>query len=866
MDKFKIDENYFLIIYADNDNKLKITEELLNEMNEHIFFNKNKEFFEGKISNIISDETTMSFKFCNIPFEVLDPPISCNFIKEKKIISVFSRLHLKLILKKLNYNSPYYLEKDQKIFLDVEKINLLNEQKLIIINNEDKNKELISNYFNQLKELYTKHYVSGKSTYEFISVNFNKYFLINVDLKRVFFYFKTKERGFILGEINKFLEKDNKEQLLGFCGPYGIGKSITSLFIQKALYFSNKKKSIYINLKYYYNQKIKNEEKEITFIKECYFLIDNSKELYDIFQKIALQKKSIWAMIEDTVNYLFEQNKNEFYLIIDQYKQKFDKENNLKNLKQKVKIIILSSINDKDVKTNLINSYKKEINQQNFEINFDNDDIINYIYILNLFKINELNLNIFFTDAKGDEINLAKNHLNNLFGNIPKYINLYLYYYKDIVELYNQEYVKIFRNIDFFLQANINDDFFKTIDNKEKLNEQNFITKIRNMPLKYINYLKNENEKTYILYYSFPLVKTILNDYNNFIKRKKSYYSEDNQSTKGNNFEAVLKVILRIYKILPNDGYFEVEDLIKMNLTNIYAKIDNNYFLKKKIILINQINRSGELYDFALYYVKEQNLILFQAKYIINSKNIKHRDEYIDSSKKIKELFEKKFDIDLKGVYLLYISDKELNETNSKIPTILGKNELTCLFFSIQDKNFTFDFLHIIDEIIFEKEFRIIPKGNYTNKLLESQLSFGNFFKKRKLLLPPGITEKMKFNLRKEYKKFITYVRKNHYIKDDIKNYLGNFAIFYYNFGEYYDKEDIKIKYYLAVSVKESDENNLEIVINYDEEIGLVYYNDDDKEQYLIVNKDYKEMEGREFRSKFYYNCLIKGIWKKYLD
>ena len=146
MDKCKIDENYFLIIYADNCNKLKITEELLNEMKEHIFFFFCKEFSEGKISNIICDETTISFEFCNTPFTVLDPPASCNFIKEEKIINVYSRLHLELILKKLKYNSPYYLEKNHKIFLDVKNINLLKEPKLIIINDEDKNKKLISNY------------------------------------------------------------------------------------------------------------------------------------------------------------------------------------------------------------------------------------------------------------------------------------------------------------------------------------------------------------------------------------------------------------------------------------------------------------------------------------------------------------------------------------------------------------------------------------------------------------------------------------------------------------------------------------------------------------------------------------------------
>ena len=692
---------------------------------------------------------TISFSFCNIPFEFLDPPVSCKFIKEGKIIPVYSKLHLKLILKHINYNSPYYLENGKKIILNVENINLQNVKHLIIINDEEETKKLISNFYNELKQLYNNEYKLDKSTYEFITVNFNEYFHINVNLKSKFYYFNTEERGIIFEEINKFLEINNKEKLLGFCGPFGIGKSITSLFIQKDLYFSNKKKSVYINLKYYYDPKIKDEEKEKAFIKECYFLVDNSEELYDIFQLITLQKKNIWIMIVDLIDYLFRKNKKEFFLIIDQYKQKFDEENNLKNLTQKVKIIILSSINDKDVKNNLIAKLEQEVGQQNFVINFKKEeDIIKYIYILNLFQVNEDNLDIFFKDAKGDEITLAKNSLNYLFNNIPKYINLYLYYYKSIVELYNQEYVKIFTNIDFFLQANIDDDFFKEIDNKEKLNKKNFITKAKKIPLKYINYFQNEKEETFILYYSFPLIKIILNDYNNFIKRKKSYYTEDNESTKGYNFETILKVILRNYYILPIDGYFEVENLIKMNLINIYINIDNNYFLNKNIIFINQINRNEKLYDFALYKVKEKNLILFQTKYIIKDSNVKHKNEYLDSCKAIKELFKNKFGIDLEGVYLLYISDLELNKNNNKCSTTLGKNELNCLFFSIQDMNFTFDFLHIIQEIECEESFRIIPEGKYTNKLLEIQkLYHKEFPKRKKLYLPSGITSEMKFNL-----------------------------------------------------------------------------------------------------------------------
>jgi len=100
MDKCKIDENYFLIIYADDNNKLKIDKNLLNEMKKHIFLYENKKFYDEKITNLKCNAKTISFSFCNIPFEFLEPPVSCNFIKEGKIVSVYSKLHLKLILKK----------------------------------------------------------------------------------------------------------------------------------------------------------------------------------------------------------------------------------------------------------------------------------------------------------------------------------------------------------------------------------------------------------------------------------------------------------------------------------------------------------------------------------------------------------------------------------------------------------------------------------------------------------------------------------------------------------------------------------------------------------------------------------------------
>ena len=342
MDNYKIDENYFLNIYDDNNNNLVITKELLFNIKNHIFFQPYNKNFSEKITDLNSSLSIISFKFCNIPVEIFDSPINCNFIKMEKEILVFSNVHLKLILNKIQYDNPYYLENEQKFILNEEKINSLEHHQLAIINREEKVRDLIEQYYNELNILYSENFKLGISTYEFISVNFNKYFLIKGNLKNKFYYFQTLERTIVEDKINDFLKNDN-ENLLGFCGPYGIGKSITSLFIQKKLYF-NKKISAYINLKYYYNKNIEYKEKAITFIKECYFLVDNSEDLFNIYESITLIEINIWKMITILMKYLNKKNKKDCFLIIDQYKKKYDIEKNLKNLIKNFKVIIFSSI------------------------------------------------------------------------------------------------------------------------------------------------------------------------------------------------------------------------------------------------------------------------------------------------------------------------------------------------------------------------------------------------------------------------------------------------------------------------------------------------------------------------------------------
>ena len=139
-----------------------------------------------------------------------------------------------------------------------------------------------------------------------------------------------------------------------------------------------------MNLKYYANNRISWEEKIDVLIKECFFIINNEKELIDFYQEFV-KLKDIDEAIVVIKNFIEKQDN--IYMIIDQYKSNYNKNQILNKLKN-IKIFLLSSINDFDVKNNLIFKYEEEL-QEEFslqnKINIKKESgIIKYNYIENL--------------------------------------------------------------------------------------------------------------------------------------------------------------------------------------------------------------------------------------------------------------------------------------------------------------------------------------------------------------------------------------------------------------------------------------------------------------------------------------------------
>ena len=277
--------------------------------------------------------------------------------------------------------------------------------------------------------------------------------------------------------------KKNKESILPVVGPYGIGKSMTALIIQKNLFLKGIK-SLYINIKYY-NKRIPFIYKLKTLMNECFYLC-SSEEDYISYKKLFEENSynDIWLYIKDIYEKIIKITGTSFLFIIDQYKQSYDPNENIFKF-TKIHIFLLSTINDKDIKSNIKSLLKKENPKLNyiylkdliennidvFIVNKDRlvkkiiDEKKNLININNDNKnknncennkidnnsINDNNINNNDDKSKIDIIKTNCNKdktLNNIFatfGYLPRYISLLLKKYENIFDFSNEEYIKIFR-------------------------------------------------------------------------------------------------------------------------------------------------------------------------------------------------------------------------------------------------------------------------------------------------------------------------------------------------------------------------------------------------------------------------------------
>ena len=748
----------FEFIYTDSlKNKITINEKMLKQLNENdlsslpketTFINKGFEFF------------ILLFKD-NSKLTIFRDPVQCKIKDIDNNVSIYSFDHLKLILTKIIYKNPCYYSNFRKKTIKIN-INKIEDTEIYLeefIEIKEMEIEDYSSKINNIyKEIYEIYFNENKNkdeyTFKFISPNFNNYFrYMNINISDKFHFIYAIKRKKLKSEVNEFLSNESEQTKLIYpiCGPHGTGKTISALTIHKLLYLQGIK-GIYINLKYYlFNGKKWDDQLEV-LIRECFFICNNEEELLYLYNELK-EKNNIYEALVIIKTFISNKkiNNENIYIILDQFQEKYNM-NNLFDILSNAKIFLLSSINDLDVKKNLILKYeeiiKKKISEQKenqIEQNNKNEqnnkkeqnNIIRYNYkeslidkdyynnpiFQNLIK-NKIHININDDEKEKQEFQLVY-YILKKFDFVPKYFFEYLYYYDTIYDLLFYEYSNIYKKLCHFI-------FYKIIDlniiNKligkkhlvkkhdiifNSMNELDFIKYVQSIPLKYINIKFCENGEFYF-YYSFSLFATILNECILIQDYKKLFFISEDGGEKGVIFEKLLKNQFRVYKKFNIDGYFKVNSLTDMKPTKKFSMINDKYFSTKNKIFIDQKNKKGQDFDFGIYKPQTKQLLLFQSKYIINNGNVKKKSLYKKSEKETILSFNKLTNAYINNIHLLYISSIDYNY-NNRVNAIntLKNNFLNCIFYSVKNDFFSFNFRDIITDIEFKDSFIISNIKDY---------------------------------------------------------------------------------------------------------------------------------------------------------
>ena len=898
---YELDDSFNLVFKDNSGHKITIGKKIINELK----YEELTSFPEG--TTIFDDIIETQFYKLSFPDEsilkIFMSPVQCKFISYNKTIDLYSYEHLELILQILKYNCPFYFSKfyHKKVYIDINKIEETNfnvDKHIEIIEKVDDYTK-INNIYNELQ----KKYINEKRnyTYKFINPNYNNYFFIQnkneQNLSEKFKYIKSDTRNDILNKIEYFVKnsnlndissqvneeglvlKENDPFLLPVCGPHGTGKTITALYIHKYLFLKGIK-GVYLNLKYYSKDNISLEDKIDVLIKECFFIVDNQNELLELYKQFIRLNDFYPAifLIKDFIEQKKKKKNKNIYMIFDQYQEKYNFRDFLKIIKE-IKIFLLSSINDKDVKMNLINKFKEEIcinskmelQDENPNPNPNPRNIIRYNYIENLidpelFKHDSYK-NIFINKIKQNETDEIKinNELSFVyyilekFNFIPKYVFGYINYYGSILDLLFEEYVNIIKKLNLFTDlGTININELIKLDNgnflakKNDINNTNTFTKdkfveiLNYIPLKYISYSQKENGE-YYFYCSFPLFKKILKDFINYIEAKSSFFISDNGGERGTSFEKIIKMKFRGFKKLKIDGYLKVDKLINMVLTKKYKNINKRYFTFKNNIFIDQKIDQGKDYDFGIYQPKKGYLILIQSKYIINNGTVKNDISYYKKSANIAlNSFKNNINENVNKVYILYMSSVEYNYENREkvMGTTLANNFINCLFYSVNYDNFSMDFGNFINEIECKDSFMIIPYYIYyepqkplNNSLFQAQIQLKEKKSEKDIILLQKKNLKV-IDLKELHNQIIKFIHNSNFNKIDIIKSLGPFKsinnYFVMNKSEI-NKFEIKKKteYILIIFLDKFG------IFDTGKDLGLIYFEDGNNIFYNFAENKY---------------------------
>ncbi len=555
--------------------------------------------------------------------------------------------------KLLNMKKPLLMDKK----IDKEKIKLtgLDKNYKKSIYSQIKNKDTIKNIY--IVDIYDNIFTLGSefinkrniilenkskdispvaNTYIYDNIKFfdeyyNLYFHDNNKNKNSKFTFVYNEnRKKILESLINFLEGNTAYNISYICGPKSSGKTTTLIHLKNI----NIQSILYINLKAIYS--LSGNDRLNLLLNETVLFFKNAEEQQKFFEEITNFQENIDEIapnqiILNLINGLFQKYIN-LKFILDQYKDENDQEGNMKkeliNIFSKnkdAKLIICSSINDKDIRTivlpYLINNDKKDIEIDSIKIQI--------LYVDNLYSL----------DIDKIKCSELKKELLEEFNYLPRIANKILIKNdNELQEFKSDQEEKINKKLNDFLKQNKIEKelFFNSYFMMKEFEEDNkYIKKeyyeelIKNLPLKYFITEKKSNDK-FKIKVLFPLVHTVIEQF--FIDNLSNLLLKINklpQGLRGYIFEYA--VINSIEKKYPNLVIKKVKNIYKINLEE-ESKLD---FDTQLFYSIRQNNYCGKFYDYALYLGKEKKLIIFQITLHKEWKDIPSRD---DLQKNIKNI------------------------------------------------------------------------------------------------------------------------------------------------------------------------------------------------------------------------------------
>ena len=423
------------------------------------------------------------------PFEITEIDPEGKKKQSNKInifVSSYSQID-QILMKYKNHYDFYYCVDDNenfikflrndlnKIYSEIKKIKLSNKKYTDIY---DVNNEILTEY----KQLNPNH----------LSLSYERYLKFSVNIEdKVNFFNLTKERIEFFELLDDKLKSNNI--FLPICGPEGIGKTSSILAYCKIKIINN---YLYFNARAFSEFLKENNENEIKnmLINELSRVVFPSN-LNRIIDEIMQNKSFNCGPIEFLIKIL-ENINYPILLVIDQYKTALDENyNSLKNLLNKYKgsfnIILLSSMNEDDVKRCFVKGIKNEkCSKDNF--------FLDYLYICELAKVSDNDLN---------RLNNQEITILNKFG------NLYSIFY-EIIEFKNKNN-DIFNEKKFL--AKINDDIKKNLriyyKAEEKMKIYRTLSKIMNLEL---STLKKEEFLNVYIDFPFRYFRLIIDNKNIF--------------------------------------------------------------------------------------------------------------------------------------------------------------------------------------------------------------------------------------------------------------------------------------------------------------------------------------------------------------